>query len=116
MKADVTKPQVYVEETDSYVDLPCHKEVCPRCDGEGTTWGGLSFTESEVDEYGRDEFMEALAGKRFDRPCEECGGLRVVDVPDEDRTDPEVWKQWLAQEQAGYELRAAEAAERMAGC
>jgi len=110
------KPQVYIEETDSYVDLPSHKEVCPRCDGEGVNWGCLSFTESEVDDYGRDEFMEALANKTFDRRCEECDGLRVVDIPDEDRTEPEVWKEWIAQEQARYDLEAAEAAERRAGC
>lgn len=53
-------------------------EVCPHCRGEGKSSSYLgSFTQDEMDEMG-DEFLEEYMAGRYDRPCPECDGRRVV--------------------------------------
>lgn len=74
-------------------------EVCPECEGEGTNRSAHlgAFTREELYEQG-EEFVHDYFAGHYDRSCEECGGLRVVLVPDEERADPELLKRWQEQQ------------------
>jgi hypothetical protein len=86
------------------IELPTHKEVCPTCQGEGKHSGHLgAFTRDEMDEQGPEFFEDYMRGF-YDKTCEQCGGLRVVDVIDLERVDPETrakYEKW-ADEEARY--------------
>lgn len=70
------------------------KEVCPDCRGEGKSSAYLgAFTGDDMRED-PDFFEDYMAG-HYDRQCETCKGLRVIDVPDESRTPPDVWKKYV---------------------
>jgi len=74
------------------LELPTHKEVCYRCRGEGKhdhPAFANGITSSEWAEWDADERADYFAGV-YDVGCEECGGLRVVDVIDESRLAPDV--------------------------
>ena len=78
------------EETLEIVQFQTHKEVCGRCRGEGChdhPAFSNGFTSSEWDEACRDDedWAENYKSGMYDVRCEECGGLRVVDVIDEDK-------------------------------
>jgi DnaJ-class molecular chaperone len=74
---DEDNPMNWIE-----VRMPAKYEVCPTCHGKGSSSAYLgAFTQSDMDEMDQDWFDDYLAG-HFDRPCEECKGLRVVLVPD----------------------------------
>ena len=96
--------------------LPTHKEVCSRCRGEGVhdhPAFSNGLTQEDFDED--PDFLEDYRAGVYDVPCEECRGLRVVDVIDEDKLEPAVreglhkWWREMA------DMRAIEAAERRAG-
>lgn len=57
-------------------------EVCPECEGHGTSSAHLgSFTASEfAEQFDEDEARDYFAGA-YDRKCEYCNGDRVVKVP-----------------------------------
>lgn len=71
-------------------EVPGKFELCPRCEGAGkhdhpAFENGLTQSDFEEDPDFREEY---LAG-RYDVPCEECHGQRVVVVPDCERLSPE---------------------------
>lgn len=80
--------------------FPTKKEVCPRCEGEGRhvnpSIDGHGITAEEwLGPDWDDESRETYLAGGYDVPCYECKGLRVVDVPDEERyseEDKRVWK------------------------
>jgi hypothetical protein len=98
-------------ETDEDIVLPCRFEVCDRCRGTGVHdhpafANGLSKEDFDEDPDFREEYM---AG-RYDVPCSECGGKRVMPVPNEEQfTDfqRDAWK-------VHCEIQAEERAERAA--
>lgn len=100
------------------IKLPSIKEVCPRCRGEGKhvnpAIDGNGITQSEMAELG-DDFREDYLAGVYDVPCEECGGLRVIDAVDEERCDPELLKRWQDWQRDEAEYRAQVAAERRMG-
>lgn len=104
----------YDDEQD--VNLPSHKEVCPRCGGDGTqdVWEG-GMTGDEMAEQGP-EFFEDYMNGVYSKRCEECNGRNVVDVVDRDKMTPELRDRYDQQEREKYELEAMEAAERRFGC
>lgn len=112
------KITVYDDE-DNEVKMPMRKEVCDRCHGEGAhvnpAIDGHGITSDEMEELG-DDFREDYLSGRYDVRCEECDGLRVVDVLDRERCTPEQLKAWDEAEQAEYDYRAERAAELRAGC
>ena len=61
-------------------------EVCPTCEGKGTHVNpsidahGISAEEFDDDPDFRGDYFSG----RYDQPCNECGGQRVVAVPHED--------------------------------
>ena len=71
------------------------KEICQTCKGRGATWHGrrshdaVSFSQSEWAELG-DETQDDYMGGNYDEPCPECKGNNVVDVLNEESSDPEV--------------------------
>lgn len=71
-------------------EIPCRFEVCGRCQGKGTHVNpsidghGITMDEwwgPDWDDESREQYMSG----GYDVSCEECGGLRVVEVPDEER-------------------------------
>lgn len=75
------------------------REVCDCCNGTGTTWLGRPRGDAVVfcaDEWNymhpdeQDEWMDGT----YDRPCPECEGRRVIDVPTPTGTPAGVWKAW----------------------
>ncbi len=72
-------------------EVPGKKEVRDRCRGNGThvnpSIDGNGITGDEMHELG-DEFCEDYMSGVYDVQCEECLGLRVVTVPDEENCTP----------------------------
>lgn len=79
------------DESDEEIELPARYEVCDTCDGRG------SHTNSSIDRQGLTaedfaedpDFAEDYFRGRYDVPCAECHGKRVVPVVDETRATPE---------------------------
>jgi len=106
--------------------LPGKYEVCDRCEGHGThlhpAIGEHAYTAEEFAESFDDEEREEYFrhGGRYDVTCEECRGVRVVLVVDEEACkSPEqraalelYWEK--GREEAEYEQLCA--AERRMGC
>jgi DnaJ-class molecular chaperone len=99
-----TRPTLYRETEDGFVDeieLPTRFALCPSCEGRGATshhveCDGGGFTSSEWAEQDEDFREDYLAG-RYDRPCDACNGLRVIEVVDESRLDRRTRKAWRDQ-------------------
>ena len=106
------EPVVYIDGENEPVKLPFRYEVCPQCDGHGTSSAYLgAFTASEWAEQD-DEFKEDYIAGRYDRTCETCGGKRVVPEVDEDRCDPALLEKYHEQQRELADLRRTEDMER----
>lgn len=88
--------------------VPAKYEVCESCEGSGTTTahiepegGGFTSSEWHEMEAGDPDFAEDYFSGKYDRPCEECKGARVVLTPIEEEADPAVmaalWEQVKAE-------------------
>ena len=65
------------------VALPIKLAVCPLCGGRGHHARNLgTFTGEEMDDLG-DQFREDYVAGLLDSKCEQCDGLRVVEIVDE---------------------------------
>jgi len=105
--------------------LPAKFEVCSRCMGSGVHDGPSvagGFTQSEWADFDGEDREDYLSGK-YDVTCEECQGVRVVPVVDEDALTPEqakVYDDWcdyqVAEAEFDYYERLEREAERRAGC
>jgi hypothetical protein len=79
--------------------LPAKYEVCPTCQGKGTTSNHLgAFTSDQMDEMDDDWKDDYIAGT-FDRNCEECKGQRVILVPDKALADPMLLERYQQEEE-----------------
>lgn len=97
------------------VELEGKFEVCPSCRGRGASMRYLgAMTADEWDEMDS-EWQDDYIARRFDRPCDECHGQRVVEVPDRDRWAPEHLAAWEEQQRDLAEVAAIERMERMVG-
>lgn len=79
------KHKLYVEETDECPDgvllaeFPAHYEVCSRCRGEGKHVNpSIDGHGLGAEDFEDEDFREAYFGGRYDVPCYECKGERVV--------------------------------------
>lgn len=105
---------VYAKEMKT--ELPTCKMVCPKCKGEGKHSSHLgSFTEEDWYEQGEEFREDYLAGK-FDKTCELCKGLRVVDTVDKDASDPTLYRLWMEQESKRLTDSWGTRKEILAGC
>jgi hypothetical protein len=105
------------------IKLPTKKEVCWSCNGEGTTTShvecdGGGFTSSEWAEacYDDPDFADHYMSGVYDRPCNECEGLRVIDVVDEDSLEPHILKEYHTALEEDHQAWVTDEAERRAGC
>lgn len=126
----LNKIQFTIENEDgeeSVVDLPTKFTVCPRCEGHGTHLhpdiGGHAYTSEEFNESfdyeEREEYFRH--GGRYDVACEECNGLRVVSVVNEEelqQTDDgkELLKEYNKHLDNEYDYRRMCEDERRFGC
>ena len=99
------------------VKLPANKEICSRCDGDGTIVNpnidghGISSEEweNEWDEDSREMYMSG----GFDVTCPLCKGEKFLLVPDEGQIidcgsplEQEALEQYQAQQKADAEYEA----------
>ena len=106
------------EGTEQVFRLPCVWEVCPTCDGNGRhvnpsiDAGGLSAEDFDQDP----DFYEGYMGGVYDVTCAECGGKRVVPVPDVQACDKAILKRYIShlEDEAAHARDVA--AERRMGC
>lgn len=116
----IKEPTVFIDsdsddEDSKLVKLPFVYEVCDHCNGHGTSSAYLgAFTQSEWAEES-DEFKEDYLAGRYDRPCETCGGQRVVPVVDEQRCDPKLLAIYRRQKADDDECDAIYRMERRMG-
>lgn len=96
--------------------LPTHFELCPHCEGRGSSSAYLgAFTRSDFEEQGPDFFEDYMNGA-YDQECPCCKGLRVIEVVSVDRLTPKQREAYEAerQEEADYEAECR--MERLMGC
>lgn len=115
MPHDITVRQEWIGEENGDEDdpenwkifsIPTIYEVCPTCHGEGRHTNpaidGHGLTREDFDEQGPEFFEDYMSGV-YDVNCAECGGKRVVLVPDKENADPELLKEYEQQEEEKYQ-------------
>jgi len=93
------------------VELPCKYEVCPQCEGRGTSSAYLGAFTSEDWRELDDDFKEDYLAGRYDRACEACHGLRVVLEVDRARCPAPLLNRYDEIQQEEAEDRRMRAAE-----
>jgi hypothetical protein len=111
------------DEVETTYSLPARFEVCPECDGEGSTYLGWrnrdqpAFTSEDLAED--PDWAEDMFAGAYDRACPECKGERVVLVVDERRLSPadqEAWESYQEDQASEAYYDAIAEAERRFGC
>ena len=94
--------------------LPIKYVVCYRCDGRGVhdCWEGGVTADQEVDPDFWDDYRSGM----YDKRCDECNGLRVVEEVDRDACSPEDLRLYDSHMEAEWQIQAAYEAERRMGC
>lgn len=94
--------------------IKCHWEMCDLCEGKGTHVSpsvdshGISAEEF----YDDPDFAESYFSGVYDVPCAECGGRRVMWVPN--TNDPNI-KEYEEAVQSHYDYLGEMEAERRMG-
>ena len=98
--------------------LPARYEVCDRCEGEGTHIAdGIDSHGITREEFDADpDFEEAYFSGRYDVPCTECGGKRVVLCVNRAFANSEVLAIFDAMVEEDYRFDAICESERRFGC
>ena len=100
------------------IPLPTIKEVCPTCRGNGVHVNpsidshGLSAEDFASDP----DFSQDYFSGTYNQTCNECHGLRVIDVVDVDSCDPKLYGLYEEQTQADHEFQSMCDYERRMGC
>lgn len=106
------------DEQASEFSIPAVYDVCSRCEGTG------SHVNPSIDGHGipgddecwhDDDFRSMYFGGGYDVTCEECDGLRVVLVADEDLATPEQLDHYRAHLQDEWECDEIARMERAMG-
>lgn len=76
------------------VEIPVVYEVCGTCEGKGTHVNpSIDSNGLSAEDFADDpDFAEDYFSGRYDQPCNECGGQRVVPAIDVDRAGSELTK------------------------
>lgn len=108
MPKPIVFERVYADDSFEQVSIPSKYEVCERCGGEGHR-GNPAFDGLSVNYFHDDpEFAESYFEGHYDVCCDECGGDRVVRVPDEDACDPELMTAYYERLQALHDIEAVD--------
>ena len=106
------------EETEH--ELPSKFEMCNKCEGKGKhvndAIDGHGISREEFDQD--PDFEEAYFSGRYDVTCEECNGLRVEAIIDEDKLSAkqkEVFELYIDQQQCDAYNRAEQLYEQKMG-
>lgn len=84
------------EELGRRYSLPMCKEVCDVCQGEGSIsnrsidGNGLDPNDPDLD----DDFWNDYRAGVYDVVCDECNGLRVINVINESIVDSDILSEW----------------------
>ena len=106
----------FMRDDDPDFRVATQMEVCPTCQGTGTTWLGrprwdaVSFTQSDVEQMDPEEW-EGWVNGDYNSTCPECNGQNVVMVLNRELTPPEYvnsWDEWEADEITDRQIRQAE--------
>lgn len=94
--------------------LPTRFELCPRCQGHGThTNPAIDGHGISPEEFAEDpDFEDAYFAGRYDVTCQDCNGLRVIEVVDEERLTQEQHTAWESHLEAEREYQRDYASER----
>ena len=103
------------EEGYSGTPVKCHYEVCDLCDGKG------SHVNPSIDAHGISpeefyedpDFEESYFAGYYDIPCNQCGGKRVVPVPNQNDPNFADYNEAIKDH---YDYMAEIDAERRMGC
>ena len=98
--------------------LPCKREVCGRCQGDGVHDHPAfsdGFTSQDIREMGPDFEDDYMRG-RYDVKCTECKGQRVVWAIDESRVPKALLELIDRLHEDAYYATQEAAAERRMGC
>jgi hypothetical protein len=95
-------------------EVPVKFEVCPTCDGKGSHVNpSVDCDGLTAEDFAEDpDFLDEYVSGRYDVPCYECHGERVVPVINEERCDPETLRLVRERQDADLEearMRASEA-------
>lgn len=98
-------------------EIPTKFEVCPTCDGKGKHVNpNIDDNGLGAEDFAEDpDFAEDYFSGVHDVTCYDCGGKRVVPVPDEDRADKDLLKHYHAGLESDATYAAECAAERRMG-
>lgn len=109
--------EIMSDELERKFELPVAKEVCPICEGEGKIVNrSIDGNGISADEFYDDpDFAEDYMSGVYDVTCDECNGLRVVDVVDESRLDEETIERWYSFQQNVHDSVAEQLAEMRFG-
>jgi hypothetical protein len=100
---------------DGELIIKCHYEVCDLCNGKGSHVNpsidahGISSEEF----YEDPDFAENYFSGVYDVACYQCGGKRVVPIPNDDDPGKEDYNNYISDH---YEYMAEIEAERRMGC
>ena len=119
MRATIEELDPHDDPSDGPTSVPVIYEVCDVCDGRGTyvnpSIDSHGIGADEWNEWDDDEREDYCSG-RYDVGCHECGGLRVVPVPDYQAMSLELARAVQDQIQGAYDDARERAAERAMGC
>lgn len=94
--------------------------VCDRCRGMGVHDHPAFANGIGEEDFAEDpEFRENYFSGRYDVACEECKGIRVIGVPDEDYMTPaerKAWETWQNEDEERCRQAAQDAAIYRAEC
>lgn len=111
----MTITEIWDEDTESFISLPCRWEICYQCHGEGTSSAYLgAFTADEMDEMG-DDFLDGYRSGLYDRSCDVCEGSGKIRVVDQRRLSADLLQRYRYAEREEFEYEAMCATERMMG-
>ncbi len=104
-------PTLFNDDGDE-TELPFKWEICPDCEGHGTSSAYLgAFTREDIDDAG-EEFMDDYMSGRLDRACDHCSGGKIK-VVDRSRVSAEDLAAFDEQERDRQECEAIHRQERL---
>jgi hypothetical protein len=106
-----------VAEGQHFIEVPCHKEVCPSCGGEGYHFRG-DLDETRMREIYAEDGRDNFNPMDYSVRCTTCEGNNVVDAPDWDyayKHYPEECQRMSEWDSEMYESSRYAAQERACG-